>query len=188
MPDLVNKEFSTNIQKAVDNGLLLCYIYSMVGGLEAIRKKERENRLSNFKKQFVEVEKWAEKYRIEVLEGSGFEDRFEASERKIYINSRLGAEAKYYTLLHECGHVLIDNNWKAFDRDNPMYASSCDLRVAKSKAYRVSIIAEEIEAWKRGRRLAKKLGHAVDSEKFDKMISENVMTYIDWASTGGGEL
>ena len=69
-----------------------------------------------------------------------------------------------------------------------MYASSCDLRIAKSKAYRVSIVAEEIEAWKRGRRLAKKLGHRVDDKKFDKMISENVMTYIDWAATGGGEL
>ncbi len=169
-------------KNTIDNAVLVWYAYSVVIGMQ------KENKLTRFKRQFEEISQWAKKYNVDVSLESGTDDRYESSEKKIFINSRLGAEARYYTLLHECGHLLVDKNWKTFERDNPMYASSCDLRIAKSKAYRVSIVAEEIEAWKRGRRLAKKLGHRVDDKKFDKMISENVMTYIDWAATGGGEL
>jgi len=175
---------------AIDNELMLCYVYNIVSAALLVSGgfNERENRLKKFSAQFEDIVGWATKYNVDIELGPGFEDRYEPSEKAIYINSRLGPESRYYTLLHECGHLLIDNHWRDFDRDNPMYASSCDKRVAKSKAYRVSIVAEEIEAWKRGRRLANRLGHFIDDEKFDKAISENVMTYIDWASTGGGEI
>ena len=173
----------------IDKELMLCYVYSIVSSAVLMSGcGEREFRLSKFSSQFDEVRDWAAKYKVTVALGRDYEDRFEPTEKKIFINSRLGPEARYYTLLHECGHLLIDRNWRDFDRDNPMYATSCDLRVAKGIAYRVSIVAEEIEAWKRGRRLAGRLGHYIDDKKFDKMISENVMTYIDWASTGGGEI
>ena len=175
---------------AIDNELMLCYVYNIVSAalLMSGGFNERENRLKKFDVQFQDIVAWASKYRVGVSLAPGADDRYEPNEKMIYINSRLGAESRHYTLLHECGHLLIDRHWQDFERDNPMYASSCDKRVAKSKAYRVSIVAEEIEAWKRGRRLANKLGHFVDGTKFDKMISENVMTYIDWAATGGGEI
>ena len=170
--------------KTLDNAALVWYIYSIVSG--TVVPETKEARLRRFKKQFDEVSDWLEKYRVKVNLKWGADDQYDPSDKTITINSRQGAEVRYYTLLHECGHVLIANHWKDFDREHPMYAASTDLRTAKSKAYRVSVIAEELEAWKRGRRLAKKLKHKIDDKKFDELITNNVMSYIEWASVGEG--
>ena len=168
---------------SLDSPALLCYILTVMA-----LKREKSPLKVDFSKQFEEVVQWAHKYKTKVVLDKGIEDRFEPSENTIYINSRNHPETKYYTLLHEAGHLLIDKNWQAFDRDNPMYSVSTDSRGSKSKAYRVSLVAEEIEAWKRGRRLAKRMGHQIDEKKYDKHTADNVMTYIEWAATGGDEL
>ena len=172
------------MQKTLDNALLFWYIYSTVSDGGETLFETKEQKLKRFEKQFKEISKWALKYRIKVKLAWDKEDCYEPSEGTITINSRQGQEVRYYTLLHECGHVLIAKDWKAFDKEHPMYASSTDLRTAKSKAYKVSIIAEELEAWKRGRRLAKKFGHKINDTKFDDLITENVMSYIKWAAVG----
>ena len=175
-----------NIKNMLDNALVLCYIVSINEGLTP---KQRMKHLKNgiFNWQFEDIKEWAKKYGVKIYLERDADDRYESTEKKIVINSRLHPERRYYTLLHECGHLLIDRNWQAFERENPMFATSCDKRGAKSKAYRVSTVAEEIEAWKRGRRLSKKLGHVIDDEIYDTLISDNVMSYIEWAATGGGE-
>lgn len=114
------------------------------------------------------------------------EDCVDFNTKTVHINSRNHPESRYYTLLHECGHILISQNSKRFDKEMPMYARSNDGRSARSKAYRVSTVAEELEAWKRGRRLSYKLNHFINESKFDKQITDNVMSYIEWASDGGG--
>ncbi len=168
---------------SLDNAFLMCYILTVMSV-----KQEKKALKIDFTKQFQDVVQWANKYKTKIILDKGIEDRFEPSENTIYINSRNHPETKYYTLLHEAGHLLIDKNWQAFDRDNPMYSVSTDNRVSKSKAYRVSLVAEEIEAWKRGRRLAKRMGHQINEKKYDKHIADNVMTYIEWAASGDEEL
>lgn len=163
----------------VDNVLTLCYII----GVMSLEKEEQKMKV-DFRKQFDDVVQWAKKHKITVTVDQNEEDRYEPSEKTIFINSRSGPEMRYYTILHECGHVLVEKGWKSFDREHPMYATSSDKRICKSKAYRVSIVAEEIEAWKRGRRLAKRLNHKIDDSKYDKCITDNVMTYIEAAATG----
>jgi len=170
------------MKKTLDNALLFWYIYNIVS--DETLFETRDMKLRRYEKQFKEVSKWAGKYGVKVKLAWGEDDCYEPSEKTITINSRQGPEIRYYTLLHECGHVLIANHWKDFDKEHPMYASSTDLRTAKSKAFKVSIVAEELEAWKRGRRLSKKLGHKINDEKFDNLITENVMSYIKWAAVG----
>lgn len=170
----------------VDNLFLVCYALSVVGITDSATKVRRL-RNNTFKEQIKDLVEWSKKYNTKIVFLTDTEDRYESSENTIFINSRIKPERKYYTLLHECGHLLIDKNWQSFEQDNPMFATSCDKRVSKSKAYLVSTVAEEIEAWKRGRRLSKRLGHILDSEIYDSLISESVMTYIEWAATGGGE-
>ena len=63
-----------------------------------------------------------------------------------------------------------------------MYACSSDGRNARSKAYKVSTVAEELEAWKRGRRLARRFKHHVNDSKYDEHMTKNIMSYIEWAS------
>mgnify|MGYP002889151603 FL=1 len=147
---------------------------------------DKESNVNVWKTQYNEVCGWLSKKGYEVRSYTDATDCVSFTGKVVFINSRNHPETKYYTLLHECGHVLIDNDSDRFEREMPMYARSGDGRSARSKAYRVSTVAEELEAWKRGRRLATRLGHAVDDDKYDKQITDNVMSYIEWAADGGG--
>ena len=103
--------------------------------------------------------------------------------REIVINSSLGIEKKLYILIHEIGHILIRKNWKKFEKEFSAHAGKYyDGRVTRSKKFRVSTVEEEFEAWKRGLRLAKKLGATVDESKFNNFKCECLMSYINWAS------
>ncbi len=116
----------------------------------------------------------------------GEEDRVCFEEQAVYINSRNWPETRFYTILHELGHIMVWANSHRFRAVVPMYVHSPDVstdgRTERGKAYRVSLIAEEIEAWKIGRKFAVAQGLWVDRKKYDKHMTEAVMTYIDWAA------
>ncbi len=141
---------------------------------------------SFWNKQYNKVSLWIESKGYKVSCQTDAEDRLEFEEKTIYINSRQHAENRFYTLLHEAGHLLISQTANQFQKDHPMYAMSCDIRSCRSKAYQVSLVAEEIEAWKRGRRLAKRLGLKVNNDKLDKIMTDCVMSYIADAAVIAG--
>ena len=64
-----------------------------------------------------------------------------------------------------------------FEHSTPRSDVVCQTTRARN-AYQVSLVAEEIEAWKRGRRLANRLGLYINDKKFNNVMSECVMTYI----------
>lgn len=147
--------------------------------------KEKESPVKiDFKKQFRETEQWVLSKGYTVNLETDVEDSIVWETKTINVNSRNHPETKYYTLLHECGHLLISQSSKQWEKENPMYASVSDARIERSKAYRVSLVAEEIEAWRRGRRLAARLKHTINSDKYDDHITENVFTYIEAAAIG----
>lgn len=171
-------------QNSLDFAFTLCYISSVLGGLALLNSKESENKMTKegWNSQFIEIEGWLNSKGYEVVLETDADDRIVWETKQVFINSRSHPETRYYTLLHECGHLLISQGAKQWAKDVPMYATVEDLRVEKSKAYRVSLVAEEIEAWKRGRRLAKRFKHHVDNEKYDKHITECVFGYIEAAA------
>jgi len=129
------------------------------------------------------VEGWLREHGYELVQDSDEEDRVELEESVVFINSRLHPETRFYTLLHEAGHVDIYENGAAeFAAEHPMYVQAEHGRSANSKAFRVSLLAEELEAWRLGRRLAREGGLHVDDVKYDKLMSCCVMTYINWAA------
>jgi len=118
-----------------------------------------------------------------VVEAAGVDDHVEFDDRVVYINSRYHAETRFYTLLHELGHVDIYENTAAeFEADHPMYYMAGDGRTERSNAAKVSIVAEEIEAWKRGRWFARYAGLDLDEDKYNKHMTEALMSYINWAA------
>lgn len=120
----------------------------------------------------------------EIVEQTDTEDRVEHQERVVYINSRSHPETRFYTLLHEYGHIEISETAAVeFAADHPMYIHADDGRSARTSAYKVSLLAEEIEAWKRGRWFARNESLYVDDVKYDKNMTDCVMSYIDWAAT-----
>ena len=172
-------------QKVLDIALVLSY-HIIAGGYDPSPfLKEVLNMSTSFESQFEEIEEWVASKGYCVVEETDAEDRVEWADKTIYINSRNHIENRYYTLLHECGHMMIAQSWRDFDKDHPMYACSSDGRNARSKAYKVSTVAEELEAWKRGRRLARRLQHHVNDEKYDAHVTKNVMSYIEWAAGVG---
>ena len=138
--------------------------------------------------QFALIEHMLKHKGFLVFQGPWEEDRVELEDdvKTVFINSKCWPETRFYTLLHELGHVMISEDPTTFEKENPMYvfasAENNDGRKQRSKMYRVSLISEEIEAWKIGRRVANTLGLYVDDEKYNKHMTENVMSYITWAS------
>ena len=123
---------------------------------------------------------------FEIIEETDTEDRVCFEERAVHINSRCHPETRFYTILHELGHIMVAENSEAFSAEHPMYVHSSDIptdgRRERSKAYRVSLISEEIESWKIGRRFAANQGLWIDNEKYNKHMTEAIISYIDWAA------
>jgi hypothetical protein len=173
-----------NMSKVLDFTSLMGY-YVVTGDERFITLAKKVQAMATkevLDSQFLEIENWVNSKGFVVSLETDAEDRVEWEEQKVYINSRNRIESRYHTLLHECGHILIAQAWQDFDRDHPMYACSTDARTARSKAYKVSTIAEELEAWKRGRRLARRFKHYVDDSKYDAHMTESIMSYIEWAT------
>ena len=119
----------------------------------------------------------------EVIQRTDEDDRVEFEEKTVYINSRCHPETRFYTLLHEYGHIdICENGADEFEADHPMYYRNADGRTERSHAGRVSILAEEIEAWRRGRWLARQRGYIINENKYDVHMTDALMSYINWAA------
>ena len=115
----------------------------------------------------------------EVFEAPDYSDSCYSDVKEIRICSRNGVEKRLFALLHECGHALIRENWKKFSKEFPAHAEcGHDGRKNCSDAYRISLLEEEFEAWKRGKRLAKRLGIEIDEERYEKHKAKCLMSYV----------
>jgi len=99
----------------------------------------------------------------------------------IYINSTQKLEKQLFVLLHECGHLLIDDpsETTVFRFRHGYYEKNPKLR--RKFIHRCAIVEEELEAWHRGRKLASKLGIIIDEYSYDTLKGNFVKTYMKWA-------
>ena len=114
-------------------------------------------------------------------------DEMIPAEKHININSRQGIEKQLYSFLHECGHLLIQTNWTKYETSYPATAkmnqyATVRKQLERSPKYKVDCIAEEIEAWRRGKSLAERLGLYINEEKYNALTAECVYSYIKWAA------
>tara|TARA_B100000131_G_scaffold320819_1_gene369917 strand:+ start:1791 stop:2222 length:432 start_codon:yes stop_codon:yes gene_type:complete len=122
-------------------------------------------------------------FNYEVIIDTDEEDRVDFCEKKIYINSRSHPETRFYTLLHEYGHVEIhEAEWASLAEGIPAYRKFRNTRSGRSHSGKISTIAEEIESWKRGRLLALHECLYVNDKKYEKHMNEALMSYIRWAA------
>jgi hypothetical protein len=139
-----------------------------------------------WKDQFDDLEIWLldKGYNLEVAHD--VEDCVILEDKLVCIQSRSRVETRYYSLLHECGHILVSNTLKQWKQDIPLYAQDTiyiDARKTRGTPFKVSLIAEEIEAWKRGRRMALKMGHYIDNTRYNKLMSDCVYSHIEDVAT-----
>ena len=140
----------------------------------------------DWQSQFKIVERELKRlYDYDVVKQTGLDDCADFSKKIIQINSRTHPEGRFYTLLHEYGHVeLWEDDWYSFCTAVPSYAKFYSDRRTRSHAGKVATIAEELEAWKRGLMLSYRKALIVDYKKYEKMMNESMMTYIRWAADG----
>tara|TARA_R110002020_G_scaffold273364_3_gene488481 strand:- start:260 stop:712 length:453 start_codon:yes stop_codon:yes gene_type:complete len=125
------------------------------------------------------------------LENKGYETIFHNdtdsvifSDKKIFLDKRSSTENQLYSILHECGHILQHQNKSTFNKSfKYQHVAENDKRKERSYAYRISVLEEEIDAWKRGKKLAKRLDIELDEIKFEKYKAKYTMTYVDWAAS-----
>jgi hypothetical protein len=117
---------------------------------------------------------WCKKKKLQVImspKAENFRD-----ESKIVISSRLSHSTKIVYILHEAGHALIDST-EDCSRFGAGYPSSS----TKTFLNRSAIVFEELEAWKRGWDLAKRLKLKVSKGFYNKKRNEAMKLYFKWA-------
>ena len=105
------------------------------------------------------------------VERSGTYACWDRSTRKIHIPRAVRGRDAVYTLMHEIGHVLVDENGK-FDVDVEVHEHAPTWRG------RTLCVIEEWEAWEAGRRLAARLGIVISDEHYRRYAASYVAGYV----------
>ena len=119
------------------------------------------------------------------LHGQGFcvsfeidgDDALYRSTKFISIKNTRSIESQIHILLHECGHVLIGNSDLIINGEKEVLSRYNE----KSKIYKTFTIIEEVEAWRRGLKLARKLKIPINKEKWNRDMARALETYMRWA-------
>lgn len=122
---------------------------------------------------------WCNKRGIEVEFCKRDGGIFYPEDKQIKISGRLCPEKQVFFLLHECGHHFIGNK-KKHERFGMGYSQN-DPNVKRTFHHKCDIIDEELEAWHRGFKLAKRLHLRIVKKRFDHVSAEMLKSYFAWA-------
>lgn len=135
--------------------------------------------MTDWNAQYNKLKDWVHSKGYEVKEIPKVEECIVFEDYTIYIDSNYKIENRLYTLLHECGHYLVDLAKDEFLETHPLYATEVsDGRVKRSIAYKVCILSEELKAWEEGWRLAKALNLEINKEKYHKCMVDALWSYV----------
>jgi len=122
---------------------------------------------------------WIKKKGFSYVEGD--KDLYEPMERKIIINRRLNKKNKLYSVLHECGHLLVQKNVFSYEKRYKSQVDGLfDGRKRKSLRWRIDFLKEEYDAWDRGFKLAKRLKIPISKKNYYDYASKCLDTYCHW--------
>ena len=131
----------------------------------------------DYKNQYYELLNYmSENYNIKIKEEPFSNDAWYPFLNLIKINSNLKFKERFFTLLHESGHVVIDNQIRVnktaicFNKNVPEHTKS-------KKAY-VHNLNEEILAWNYGKNLVDSLGLKYDENNLEEYMTDCIMSYV----------
>lgn len=123
---------------------------------------------------------WCQKRGLTVLFGKHENGTYDECYRTIVIAANALPEKQVFYLLHECGHHLVfshPGNPNRFEMGYPQ----TDKSVTRTFQHRLACLEEEMEAWQRGRSLAKKLKLKFNEVNLEKLRIHCLTTYVKWA-------
>ena len=111
------------------------------------------------------------------------EDLYDPNSKTIFVNKRLMNKNKLYSTLHECGHLLVQQNTFLYEkRYKSQVEGLFDKRKCRSVRWRIDFLKEEYDAWDRGYRLAKRLKIPISKERYYDYASKCLATYCRWVT------
>jgi Zn-dependent peptidase ImmA (M78 family) len=105
----------------------------------------------------------------------------------VEINSKASIKKQFFCLLHECGHILVFENgsfWQYQEKTEPLHNQNANNQELNKnrKTYKVYTVIEEIEAWERAFKLAKRLNIPIEYDDWEKEMLNAIEKYIKWAA------
>jgi len=135
-----------------------------------------------FESGIEELIEWTNKKGYDIEFDYCVHDEFRADDRMITISTRQGRENQLYAILHECGHLILQNNENLYNQKYPSSAKmayfTSNKKLERSPKYKVDVLTEEIDAWRKGKDLAKRLEIYIDEDKYYSVMSKCVYSYI----------
>ena len=111
----------------------------------------------------------------------GTADLYDPNSKTIFVNKRLKSGNKLYSTLHECGHLLVQQNVNSYEkRYKSQVEGLFDKRKCRSVRWRIDFLKEEYDAWDRGYKLAKRLKIPINRERYYDYASKCLATYCRW--------
>ena len=130
--------------------------------------------------QLAKLVDWCSSKKLSVVFTRHTGGTYDSTARTFTISGRLSPEKQLHVLLHECGHYLIGSPAPE-SRFGRGYQQANDSTANRSLEFRVEIIDEELEAWARGLKLAKRKFISVDVSRYNQTKTEYIQTYLKWA-------
>lgn len=104
---------------------------------------------------------------------------YDSNFKSIMISANASPAKQVIYLLHECGHHLIQQHPGSHNRFDMGY-NQTDPAITSKFPSRLACLEEEIEAWQRGRNLAKKLKLRIDDRTLDDVRINCLKSYVKW--------
>ena len=128
-----------------------------------------------YKKYFYQlIDFLKENHNVEVVQEPGVDDAWYSMLNLIYINQNLKYRERLFTLLHEAGHALIDNEIR--QRDILCFNKNTPHKIRSKKSF-VHTLNEEILAWNYGKEISKCLEFKIEYNKLEDYMTDCIMSY-----------
>ncbi|NBP04207.1 MAG: hypothetical protein EBU90_29780 [Proteobacteria bacterium] len=124
--------------------------------------------------------KWCTKRGLTVYFKKHENGTYDEYYKSIMIAANASPAKQVVYLLHECGHHLIHQHPGEPNRFAMGYDQT-DPRITHTFQHRLACLEEEMEAWQRGRNLAKKLKLRIDDDALEYIRINCLKSYVKWA-------
>ena len=106
-------------------------------------------------------------------------------EKKVVLSTRQSTQNQLFSILHECGHLLIRSNKKKYKAEYPLLNKFEENETSiKPLRFFIEETKEEILAWDKGWKLARQMKFIIEEKKYRHYAATCVMTYMAVATEG----
>jgi hypothetical protein len=135
----------------------------------------------NWTRQLERLTKYAANrgYMVVFEKSAENQDSVDPERKVIRISTGHTNEMAFYCFLHELGHVVLMDDHKKYKHSYGIIWNSFS---GNSLTLRVTTLQEELDAWREGLKLSRRLKLKVNRRKFEIVKAKCIATYLPWAA------